>query len=201
MAETDEPYNPYAGPRARDTDVDRAPGRDTRGSAVTWAYAVVALTATASYLALFFHGAIGLSADVTQMLVMLVDRPLSWIRWIVALVWIHTAWSGLPASLLGDMTPGRAVGRLFIPIYSVYWIFAVNVELCRRINDRLAEQHDPRRAPVVLAMLATALHFAPLLLLFSEFKAFAWVPIVASMGMWIAFMWQTDAARRAITAP
>jgi hypothetical protein len=91
---------------------------------------------------------------------------------VVALAWLGTAWSTIPdADRLNGrgehISVRRAVGRLFVPFYNLYWIFAVHLGLCDAL-DRLAEWFDvPTRAPrgiAIAACVCTLVPYASILL-------------------------------------
>jgi len=41
----------------------------------------------------------------------------------------------IPKRRLDDPSAGKAIGYLFIPFYSLYWIFFVHIRLCERLNE------------------------------------------------------------------
>jgi hypothetical protein len=187
--------NPYAPPREgrkrrkRRRGAERAPGEW-----VKWAYAVTAAVSAVT----FFFIALGLAPAYHPELIRLVDGPLSWAMLLLGVFWVYFAWSGLPRRLSGGVTPGTAVVRFIIPIYSLYWVFGVNLQLCNGLDAALAEQEDARRAPKVIAMGATVLHFVPVVMLFTEAKAYAFLVMIASSGLWCAYMWLCDPLRSAV---
>jgi hypothetical protein len=102
---------------------------------------------------------------------------LCWIGMLVlALVWLHAAWSALPQperrTRSGrEVTPSAAVGLLFVPFFNVYWAFVVALGLCDAIDRRLEGAGSYTRAPRGLAVGAL---LAPLLPFVGVFSPVLW---------------------------
>jgi hypothetical protein len=94
------------------------------------------------------------------------------------------------------------VGRLFIPIYNLYWFFGVNTTLCRVLDRILADAHDTRRAPSTLSWLAPTIHLAAGVGLAMVLAApLTWAALLlsaASDATWLIYMFRCDVARRAV---
>jgi hypothetical protein len=108
---------------------------------------------------------------------------------VLALVWIAKSWGMLPpmARMTQSgrvVTPGQAVGFLFVPFYNLYWYFVVSMGLCDALNRQLAAYGSPKRAPRGLAMAAAIVQVIPYLNLFVG-------PL-----LWLPFMFMTDGAKR-----
>jgi hypothetical protein len=74
--------------------------------------------------------------------------------------WVHRAWSWLPSDQRYTrhwkswITPGTAVGFLFIPYFHYYWMFVINCGICDAL-DRLRVSYPTKRAaPKQLAIAA-----------------------------------------------
>jgi hypothetical protein len=85
---------------------------------------------------------------------------------VLRFVWLYRAWSALPAVLLVNrdgtpITPGGAVGRHFIPFYSVYWTFAARSILCNALHEVVKRAGVVRRPPRALAILAGIIDLVP----------------------------------------
>ncbi len=83
-----------------------------------------------------------------------------WLLFTINLYWLYWLYQTYkevrahsPAAT--KVTPGRAVGFLFIPFLNVYWVFRVFVDFPRAIA-RL-QRHDPRGEEVLLAPAITVL--------------------------------------------
>ena len=95
------------------------------------------------------------------------------------------------------MTPGRAVGRLVLPLYGFFWNFKVHTRLCAAIDETLT--YTTVRAPRGLAILAPALTVVADLLPFAlEERAAGFYLEVASSAVWFLYMHECDTARRAM---
>ncbi len=79
--------------------------------------------------------------------------------WVASLItWAlfhYHLWRLLPAEF-AEVTPGQAVGYLFIPFYNCYWVFRSYLGINRGLN-RLADAHSvpPPRANTTLATAAS----------------------------------------------
>ncbi len=102
---------------------------------------------------------------------------------LLSLIWLGRAWSSVPPEY-GGMSGLKAVGLLFIPIFSIYWIFRVVPGLSSALTKAL-EARDPdgkTNAGYGAGMAALIMNFVGLFWL-------AWIPGL----MWLS------AADRAIT--
>jgi hypothetical protein len=111
---------------------------------------------------------------------------------VVWLFWMYLQWKRLPTHLqvvsgLG-VTPAQAALRNAIPVYCVYWMFAVNAALCDGINEVLAKKKRPRAAPVMLSLASPAAVLAMAALpRFLDATAYATV-YACSVVIWSAYM-------------
>lgn len=121
--------------------------------------------------------------------VLIVLWGLSLMGYLVAsLVWIYMSWDFLPYEMRRTATgravsPGEAVGYLFVPFYNLYWTFVESMGLCEAYNAALAQHGKAPTAPRQLAMAASILQMVPY---------FNWLlgPVV-----WIIYMFQVDRAK------
>ncbi|MGH7298308.1 MAG: hypothetical protein ACRELB_25435, partial [Polyangiaceae bacterium] len=74
--------------------------------------------------------------------------------YVFAVAWLHAAWIAVPASHRGTVSPRRAALTLLIPLYGLYWAYAVNVALCGTLDGILAHAGSRSRAPGMLARIA-----------------------------------------------
>ena len=108
--------------------------------------------------------------------------------WFVSIyAWIFKSWELLPegARITGSgkaVSPGAAVGMLFIPGFSAYWMFVVSVGYANALNRVLAQLGSQKRAPGGLAMAASICTVIP------------FVNVLAPI-LWIAFALVTDSAK------
>ena len=119
---------------------------------------------------------------------MLTFAALMWVlRVVFGLVWLYSAWSTIPPELRftksRSMSPGAAVGLMFVPFYNLYWIFAANVGLCDALDYGLMSVGSPRRGPRGLAITSCVLQVIP------------YANIFLAPFMWIFFMFAADSAR------
>jgi hypothetical protein len=71
--------------------------------------------------------------------------------------WVYKSWELIPRNARytdsgTQVTPGTAVGYLFIPIYGLYWRFVSHVGLCDALNRVIAAKGSHKRAPNGLAI-------------------------------------------------
>jgi hypothetical protein len=195
-------YNPYAAPPSSElppSDGDRVDGaRRAPGESVKWFYAVAAALSAVGFFLIRFSLDLDIDRATQKTLIQAVDGPLRWTLLGIATVWIYQAWSGIPAEARGDVSPAGAVGRLFIPLYSLYWVFGVNLRLCSAIDGLLIQKEDARRAPGTLAVAATVLHFAPVVLMLTPIKGYAFLVTIVDTVLWFTYMLQCDVVRRAV---
>ncbi|MBX3206219.1 MAG: DUF4328 domain-containing protein [Labilithrix sp.] len=108
---------------------------------------------------------------------------------VTALVWLYKSWEMLPDSMrmTGDGTrvsPGAAVGYLFIPFYNLYWYFIVSAGLCAALNRALAGFGSSKRASGGLGIAAAILQVIP------------YANMFLAPFLWIAFMFNVEGAKR-----
>jgi hypothetical protein len=135
---------------------------------------------------------------IQEELVVLVDGPLRWTLLALAPMWIYGAWSGIPPETRRRTTPGSAVVGLIVPIFSIYWVFAVNVRLCDHVDALLAASDDRRRAPKTLAVVATVIYFVPYVMMLTSAREYAFLVLIADHALWLAYMLRCDELRRAV---
>jgi hypothetical protein len=140
------------------------------------------------------------ATGIQQELITLVDGPLRLVLLALAPLWIYRAWSGIPREARRGVTPGGAVLGLVIPLFSIYWIFAVNVRLCSSVDALLASIDDRRRAPKTLAIVATVIYFFPVAMTLMEASRYAFLIRIADHVLWFVYMLQCDELRRAVMA-
>jgi hypothetical protein len=104
-------------------------------------------------------------------------------------VWVYKSWEMIPeAHRCTDggqrVTPGTAVGFLFIPGFApFYWVWVVYVGLCSALNRVLAAQGSTVRAPKGLAIATGVCLFIPYL---------GWVPAII---MALIYFYLVDVAK------
>lgn len=125
------------------------------------------------------------------------DLPGALARIVISLFWIHAAWTDVPVQTQHDLriSPGKALGFLFVPFVNLYWTFAMPWRLCTAIDRVLVEAGRARAAPFAVALLAPTLNVLHAILT----KTTAGVPVfltfVATSALWFLFMVRCDRAR------
>ncbi len=115
--------------------------------------------------------------------------PLSLVYFVTALVWIYKSWEMIPAAFRVTasgkrVSPGAAVGFLFIPGFNVfYWNFVCAGGLCDALNNVLAAYGSPRRAPKGFAIACSVLQLVP------------YVNLTLAPFFWLAWMFMVDSAK------
>jgi hypothetical protein len=122
----------------------------------------------------------------------------AYVELVLALFWVHAAWSGVPPANRGDLTPRGAVIRCCIPFYNVYWAFAFNMRLCDALDRTLERGRDPIRAPKQLAMAAAAVNLLPLLTIVGRAPNVGVLARIAASGIWLVYMFACDRARSVV---
>ena len=137
------------------------------------------------------------STAILWELVKKLDGVFALIRLAIVGVWLHTAWSDVPLETRDELhvTPGKAIGFLFIPFVNIYWIFAMPRRLCTALDRALIVRGGTPSAPVLIAMLAPALHLLQGVLS----KTTSGLPVLVSFAttgaLWFVFMLRCDRAR------
>jgi hypothetical protein len=188
------PPNPYAAPQA--PPLATAAG-GVPGAALKWSF----LAGYASFWVIGVGGFALVSALVPPddggstlaAVVMLVGMALFLMAPVSAVVWLYQAWSSVPPELRYTsngtaMSPGKAIGFLFIPLFNLFWIFMANIGLCDAVNRTLAACGGPPRAPRGVAIAACVTQVIP-------YCNFLVAPI-----LWAIYMFQMDAARSEMIA-
>jgi hypothetical protein len=181
--------NPYAAPRSSDS-VEAAGG----GFVLKWIYLAVAaigpLCVIGSRTNIF-------SLDIATLVGIFAASPFA--KGAVGLTWLYRAWSALPEQerRVGDgelVTPLGVVGRMFIPVYGVYWMFAANTSLCAAIDRVLMSAGRGRATDASIAQVAAGGQLAILVASFlPPLVALGAAALVS--GAWFLYMFQTDKAR------
>jgi hypothetical protein len=195
------PYagNPYAPPQAPYAAY-APPVPRTHGATLTWVFGGALLGSMALY---FLGAALGALDDgqgdgsplqALGGVAVLVAVGLFLARYVVALMWLHASWSAVPPQFRVTrsgraITPGQAVGYMFIPFYNLYWIFAANLGLADAIDYTLGASGSPHRTPRGLVTTACILQVIP------------YVNFLIAPFFWFFAMLAVDKAKSAMLAP
>jgi hypothetical protein len=188
------PSNPYQAPGAQDHGGALAPP----GAALKWVY----VGGHAAYWVFTFGGLLltvvlgdakvarGEGAAMASRLP-LAGVPFLPVALIGAAVWLHRAWESVPAAMRYTnqgrwITPGKAIGYLFVPFYNLYWMFVVTQGLCDAVDRTLLERGAQPRAPRGLATAACATQLVP------------YCNLLVAPILWAIYMSRVDGARRAM---
>lgn len=194
------PFNPYLPPQSGADDPLSPPRVRARRWYLAWIYGGVS-GITASAIALTHVVEYSDSTALLWELVKKADGLVALLRVVIAGLWIHTAWSDVPIRTRAEIqvSPGKAVGFLFIPFVNIYWAFAMPRRLCAALDRALVERGGAPSAPLAIALLAPLLHLLHAILT----KTTAGLPVLlsftASGALWFAFMLRCDRARAALT--
>jgi len=82
-----------------------------------------------------------------------------------------------------QVSPGQAIGFLFIPFFNWYWIFVANVGYCDALDRMLINQGSHRRAPKGLAIACCVTQLVP------------YVNILIAPFLWMTYMILADRAK------
>jgi hypothetical protein len=132
-------------------------------------------------------------------------------HYLIVLAWVVLAWKGVPPSHRGTMTPWRAALTFLLPLYNLYWAFAMNAALCDTLDGILVSAGSDRRAPRTLGIVASATWVSLMVIgaLFSSahrglgisdrLNDTVGMALSALMGsLWLAYMILCDRAREEV---
>ena len=189
--------NPYAAPYAGPPVVSAG---GVPGSAMKWlfvaGYAGYWVFAFAGYAVTVAVAGAADAGDATALagtLLILVGVLSLLLGFVASLVWLYKAWSTVPQEMRYSdsgkwVTPGQAVGYLFIPFYNLYWVFIANVGLCEAVNRTLLSRGRQPQAPKGVAIAACVTHIIP------------YCNLLVAPVLWTIYMFQVDRARREMLA-
>jgi hypothetical protein len=199
--------NPYAPPQPQAAFAYGGAGAGgpvrVPGSAMKWTYGVSLVFGVFLFIGIFVvagimsngrdpgdtaDAAAGMSIGLAGLLAM-ACFPL---MLIAGMVWLYKSWGCVPPQMRYTdggkwVTPGAAVGFLFVPFYNWYWVFVANVGLCEAINRTLVASGGQPRAPRGLAIAACIVALIPYVNYLS--------PI-----MWTVYMFVMDSAKKELVS-
>ena len=77
---------------------------------------------------------------------------------VAGVIWfilLYQYWNILPEDKRGGITPGKAIGFLFIPFFGVYWAFFINIKLGKELNSLNGNTNKILTwAPLVMCILS-----------------------------------------------
>jgi hypothetical protein len=187
------PFNPYLPPQSREAPrhYDGRPATRSNDRALTWAYAVLAA------IGMVILGATWFVRPALVPALMAIATLFVFGKMIVGVCWLHAAWTGIDPTMRSGITPGGAVGRLFIPFYNFYWLFHVHSALCNALNLMRIERGLAPDAPRGLAFGASMVYLFSRLAFFGGTELVAFVGVVSSAA-WLMYMARYAQARSAI---
>jgi hypothetical protein len=94
------------------------------------------------------------------------------------MVWINLYHGKLPQTRSDDPSGGKAVGYMFIPFYSYYWLFFTHMRLQERVDEALVAQG---LAPTEMRDLVIAVCAGSAIPYFGLFAWFTVYPVMAGM--------------------
>ncbi|HQY62881.1 MAG: DUF4328 domain-containing protein [Myxococcales bacterium] len=189
-------HNPYAAPHAA-----RFPGFGppqptgpiayrAHSGALKWVY----LASLVGGIALMVLGGVagGAGAEEVGVVLALLGGTLALFgRLVIALMWTYSAWAAIPADyrVTGSgkrVSPGEAVGFLFVPLYNLYWMFVVSGGLCDALDYLLRTSGSHRTAPKSLSLVSCIFQFVP------------YMNILVAPFLWFFYMLSFDSAAMAL---
>lgn len=193
-------HNPYAAPQAFG-----APGYGPMGGApmgpvafkahgtgLKWAYLASLL---GGYGIMLVGGCIiGAGEDEVGAGILLFGMVLAvFLRLVFALIWLYGAWDAVPhdyrVTASGKrVSPGEAVGFLFIPLFNIYWMFIASGGLCDAYDFMLRSSGVHRAAPKGTALGACISQLIP------------YINMLVGPFVWFAYMLQVDNTAAALEA-
>jgi hypothetical protein len=105
----------------------------------------------------------------------------------------YRCWSVIPPSMTNYITPGKAVGQLFIPFYNFYWAFIAYPKLAEHVNRASGQSVRPR-ASTGLALTLAILFVAKLILLLFAVTGLGWLAWASWFVIWLLFFKDASAA-------
>lgn len=178
MGTIDDMYRPPQSPSA-------AAKPKPAGAGLKWIYAAAGLAWLGAALLGFAAAAFGLYL----------------LGAVVGLSWLYFAWADIPRedrsmTEMDAISPGGAVGRLFVPIYGAYWGFSVHARLNEAITASLRKRGVQLRAEPELAYLAMGLTILGRLAAGAEVAGASVVLLALATVFWFAYMLRCDTFRR-----
>jgi hypothetical protein len=161
------PYNanPYAAPQA---GYPAYAPVGSHGASLKWIYLVALIGSFVFYGAgvAFADSASDDAAGIIGGLAIFAAVGFFIARYVIGLVWLYKSWSAVPPELRMSrsgrvISPGQAVGYMFIPFYNLYWVFAANLGLCDAIDYTLHTNGSHERAPRGMVMAACICQVIP----------------------------------------
>lgn len=192
-------YNPYAAPGAPQYGGGFRPpagavAYQAHGGALKWIY-LACLLGGYAVMALggLFASTSRHNEDVGAAIAVLGFFVAFFARLVVGLIWIYSAWSAIPAdyritSTGKRVSPGEAVGFLFIPFFNLYWMFVASGGLCDALDYLLRSAGSTRTAPKGLSLGACICQFVP------------YVNLLVAPFLWFFFMLSVDSTARDLQA-
>ncbi len=181
------PYNPYAAPHAQYGAFGRPPSAGpisyrAHGGGLKWAYLGMLLGG----ILLMGVGA-AVQDEIGAALIGLGALMMLFGRLVVAVIWVYGAWAAIPADYRVTasgkrVSPGEAVGFLFIPLYNLYWMFVASGGLCDALDYLLRSAGSSRTAPKGVSLAACICQFIP------------YINILVAPFVWFFFMLGVDSA-------
>lgn len=189
--------NPYAAPQAMPGfgPPGYAPGPmaisyRAHGGGLKWAYLGTLLGGFA--IAGLGGGVMAAGEDDVGAVLLILGLSTAFaLRLVFALMWMYSAWSAIPFDyrVTGSgkrVSPGEAVGFMFIPIFNLYWMFVASGGLCDALDHMLRSSGTSRTSPKGLALAACIMQFIP-------YVNFLFAPF-----MWAFYMFSFDSAAKAL---
>jgi hypothetical protein len=171
------------------------------GAALTWLY--LGLSAVTIAMIVPTH-LVEYSEDTAFLwtTIRVVDPAFALARIVVALMWLHKTWQDVSTELRESVgvTPGKAVGYLFVPFLNFYWIFAMHRRLCTSLERMRIDAGGLRQAPFALATLAPIAHLVHSVVAKLATGLPVLVSYAAASALWTVYMFACDGVRGELRA-
>jgi MFS family permease len=164
--------------------------RGSGGFAAKW---VATIAYVGSIVSTIVAGALSTHIDPEGGLIFVLAMLWALTYCVAALTWIYQSWAFLPHEMRRTasgrpITPGGAVGALFIPFYNLYWMFVIAPGLCDAINAAQAQSGRSPSAPRELATIAAVVQVIP------------YINWLLAPVLWIVYMFKVDHAKEELLA-
>lgn len=150
-------------------------------------YLLGVATLAAEMVAVELHPELAKGGSLNLPLYLFLALFVGWVYWLVCVYQIHQVMARIPG-WRHPISPGRAVGFHFIPLYNLYWVFHWPAEIARFVNVRV-------RKPLMKPYVVGAAVFAAVLV------RLVLEPGLGLILLFIAASYISECLKRALALP